>query len=111
MTPVTGKPLAMPLPIVMMSGTVPVCSQPNILPVRPKPVIISSAISSAPASWAMSRIAGRNSGGGMTLPAVPCIGSTITAATAPEVAFLMVLRAKSAQARPQLGYSRPNGQR
>ncbi len=79
----TGKPQPKPLPMVMTSGTTSVCSQPNIVPVRPKPVIISSAISSAPFSLAMLWTPGRNSGGGMTLPAVPCIGSTMIAATAP----------------------------
>src|SRR5437588_50189 len=44
MTPETGKPEPMPLPIVMMSGSTLSCMQPNILPVRPKPVIISSEI-------------------------------------------------------------------
>ena len=33
-------------PTVMMSGTTPACSQANIVPVRPKPVKISSKISS-----------------------------------------------------------------
>ncbi len=93
----------MPLPMVMTSGSAPVWSQPNHLPVRPKPVIISSAMSSAPFSRAIDWTAGRNSGGGMTLPAVPCIGSTMMAATAPLVVRLMLSRAKSTQAMPQLG--------
>ena len=76
----TGKPQPKPLPMVMMSGSVSVCSQPNIVPVRPKPVIISSAMSSASCSCAIACTPGRNSGGGMTLPAVPCIGSTMIAA-------------------------------
>ena len=43
-----GTPFAMPLPRIMMSGVTPAASEANIEPVRPKPVIISSAISSAP---------------------------------------------------------------
>ena len=41
--------------------------------------------SSAPISLAMLWMAGRNSVGGTTLPAVPCIGWMMIAATAPEV--------------------------
>src|SRR5205814_5269301 len=48
----TGYPDAIPLPRVIMSGTTSSWLQPNIRPVRPKPVIISSAISSAPYSCA-----------------------------------------------------------
>ena len=42
----------------------------------------------------------------MTLPAVPCIGSTIMAATAPAVATLTCLRATSAQAMPHARVAR-----
>ena len=49
-TPLIGKPPPMPLPIVMMSGFRPNCSEAHIVPVRPKPARISSAISSAPNS-------------------------------------------------------------
>ena len=45
------------------------------------------------------------------LPAVPCIGSTMIAATAPAVATFSYLRATSAQATPQHGYVGPSGQR
>jgi hypothetical protein len=79
--------------------------------VRPKPVIISSAMRSASSSSAMERTAARKSSGGMTLPAVPCIGSTITAATAPADCALICLRATSAQATPQEGDVSPSGQR
>ena len=70
----------MPLPQVITSGTTPSWSTPQNFPVRPKPVIISSAMKSAPWSFAIARTAGRNPGGGITLPAVPCIGSTMMAA-------------------------------
>ena len=39
----------------MMSGTTPACSQANIVPVRPKPVKISSKISKAPQRSATAR--------------------------------------------------------
>ena len=74
-------------------------------------MIISSVMSRAPTSSASERTAGRNSLGGMTLPAVPCIGSTITAAISPAPAVLTCLRPTSAQAMPQLGYCKPIGQR
>ncbi len=62
MTPLIGKPFPMPLPTVMMSGTTSEWLQPNQRPVRPKPVIISSAISSAPISLAMLWIGGQEFG-------------------------------------------------
>ena len=45
-----GKPLAIPLAIVMMSGSTPSwCSMPHILPpVRPKPVCTSSLMKTPP---------------------------------------------------------------
>jgi hypothetical protein len=95
----------------MMSGITPSCSAPHINPVRPKPVIISSAMSNASCSRAISATPGRNSGGGMTLPAVPCMGSTRTAAIVPAVAWVICWRRKSRQAMPQLGYDSFNGQR
>ena len=107
----SGKPPPMPLPQVITSGTTPSWSTPQNFPVRPKPVIISSAMKRAPWSFAIARTAGRKPGGGMTLPAVPCIGSTMTAATSPADWFRMTLRVSSAQAMPQSGYSRFSGQR
>jgi len=83
MMPLTGKPPPMPLPIVMMSGSTPECSLANIVPVRPKPVMISSTMSSAPTSCAISLTPRRNSGGGTTLPAVPWMGSIRIAAMLP----------------------------
>ena len=109
--PDSGNPPPNALPIVTMSGRTPVWSVPQRFPVRPSPVIISSVISSAPTSSASERTAGRNSLGGITLPAVPCIGSTMTAATSPAPAVFTCLRPISAQAMPQLGYLRPTGQR
>src|SRR6478735_1311219 len=110
-TPDSGNPPPNALPIVTTSGLTPECSTPQRFPVRPRPVIISSAISTAPSSSASARAVGRNSLGGTMLPAVPCSGSTMTAATAPADAVLTCLRPTSAQATPQLGYLSPIGQR
>ena len=82
---------------------------PQYFPVRPKPVIISSAMKSAPISLAMDLIAGRNSLGGMMLPAEPCIGSTMIAAISPADIILICLRATSAQAMPQRRILQPDG--
>ena len=106
-----GKPEPKPFPRVTMSGVAVEWSTPQGRPVRPKPVIISSAMKRAPMSWAASAMAAVNSGGGMTLPAVPCIGSMTTAATGPAGCTFMALRATSAQARPQEGREEPSGQR
>ncbi len=95
----------------MTSPVVPDCSLAHMVPVRPKPVRISSQIRRASASLAISFTAGRKSSGGITLPAVPCIGSMMIAATAPWVWCLMTLRRCSAQARPQEDGSASNGQR
>ena len=46
----SGTPAARLLAMVIRSGTTPKCSIANILPVRPKPVWISSAISTMPCS-------------------------------------------------------------
>ena len=89
--------------MVMTSGLVSVCSQPNQRPVRPKPVIISSLMSRASFSLAISWMAGMNSGGGTMLPAVPWMGSMRMAARAPVVEFFTTLRAKDAHSTPQEG--------
>ena len=91
-TALRGKPPPMPLPTVMMSGTTPSCAEPHIRPVRPKPVIISSAMRSAPWSWAMACTARRKPSGGTMLPAVPWIGSTMMAAISPDVWCRMTSR-------------------
>ena len=55
----TGMPLPIALAIVTTSGFTSSCSKPNHLPVRPKPVWISSTIISAPVASQISRIADR----------------------------------------------------
>ena len=47
-TPDSGKPPASDFAMVMMSGSTPEFSMPNILPVRAKPVCTSSAMSRIP---------------------------------------------------------------
>ena len=46
--PTAWYPLVIPFASVMMSGCTPKCSMANIFPVRPNPLITSSAISSTP---------------------------------------------------------------
>ena len=70
-----------PLATVVMSGTTSQCSEANIRPVRPKPVITSSKISSTPCRSQISRTSGQYSGPGTCTPAAAEIGSPITAAT------------------------------
>ena len=48
-SPASGSPPAMPLAVVIRSGTTPSCSEANHCPVRQKPVWISSAMKTAPA--------------------------------------------------------------
>jgi len=62
--PIGTQPLVMPLATVIRSGTTPVCSIANHLPVRPKPLITSSAISRMPYLSQISRRIGQYSGGG-----------------------------------------------
>ena len=61
--------------------TPPVVRRANHLPVRPQPVITSSAMSSTPRSWRARRAAAGTPCGGTSTPLVPTIGSMITAAT------------------------------
>src|ERR1700761_2729661 len=69
------------LPSRYASGTTPSASQANVVPTRPSPDWISSAIISAPADVHSDRSPARNPGGGTTTPASPWIGSTSTATT------------------------------
>src|SRR6185437_33273 len=62
-TPEIGNPAPKALPIVITSGTTPDRSQANQRPVRPKPVIISSEMKTAPYSFASSAALCMNSGG------------------------------------------------
>ena len=74
-------PPAMLLASVMRSGETPKCSIANILPVRAKPVWISSAISTMPFASHNSR-SQATACACMTLnPPSPCTGSNTIAAT------------------------------
>ena len=73
----TGIPPPMPLPTMIMSGTMPKCSKPNSFPVRPKPGWISSRMSSAPTSSQRSRTLRKKSFSGWINPAPPCMLSKI----------------------------------
>src|SRR5947207_15748048 len=64
-----------------MSGRTPACSNPKSLPVRPKPVITSSRISSTPYRLQISRTRSRYPSGAGNTPPPPITGSRITAAT------------------------------
>ncbi len=68
---------------VMMSGVTPACSQANIVPVRPKPVKISSKISNAPQRSAIPRRRCSVPASWKRIPPAPCTsGSTISAGDA-----------------------------
>lgn len=72
----------MPLPVAIMSGDTPSCSQANHFPVRPMPVMTSSEINSMSWRSQMSRKARRYPMGGVSAPpAAPTTGSTMMAAT------------------------------
>ena len=81
MTPDSGKPPASDLATVIRSGSTPETSMPNILPVRAKPVWISSAIMTMPLVSHIWRIASSSSTGAGWKPPSPWTGSMIMAAT------------------------------
>ena len=59
----SGKPEAMPFAMIRMSGSMPVVSTANIVPVRPKPACTSSATKSIPCSAQMALRPWRNRAG------------------------------------------------
>ena len=59
----SGRPPASDFAVIRMSGTTPVCSTANSLPVRPKPVCTSSAISRMPCFSVSARSRGQVVGG------------------------------------------------
>ena len=79
--PDSGIPDAMPLAMTRMSGSTSQWRTAKILPVRPKPVWTSSAMSRIPCSRVISRRRGRNPGGGTRYPPSPMTGSTMMPAT------------------------------
>ena len=108
----SGRPLAMPLAIVMMSGSTPQCSMPHILPpVRPKPVCTSSQMKTPPYLRTMSTAISKYSGGGVMNPPTPWIGSARKAAIWPVVVVRISSSMSCAQATPHDGYVSLSGQR
>ena len=75
-------PPATDLAKVMRSGSSPTTGEANIEPVRPKPVWISSAMSTMPYLSQKARSCLASSGGTGMKPPSPKTGSTMTAATA-----------------------------
>ncbi len=87
-----------------MSGVTRQWSTANFLPVRPKPVMTSSAIKSTPCLRQMSATSGQYSSGGTSAPAVePPIGSAMNAATVSGPAATSAFSTSPAQAVRQLG--------
>ncbi len=80
-TAASGRPPAMPLAVVIRSGTTPSSSHANHCPVRQNPVWISSATNTIPLSFANCAIRGRKPLAGSMKPPSPAIGSITIAAT------------------------------
>ena len=87
-----GNPLAIPFARVTISGTAFVCCTASHLPVRPMPVCTSSTIISVSVLSQISRIPSMKLSGGIMTPASPCIGSTMTPAVSPSMAFFRAAR-------------------
>ena len=104
-------PLVMPLDMAMRSGTTSQCSMQNIVPVRQKPHITSSAIISTSYWSQISLINGQYSSGGTRKPDAPSSGSAMNAATFSGPSEWMTVSRNRAQRRSHDGYSRPKGQR
>src|SRR6266508_3659890 len=105
----TTAPMAIPFPSplahTIASGRTPKDSMPqNDSPVRPNPVWTSSAMNGMPHSSRIRFTIGKYSGGGVTNPPTPWIGSAIMAAGSPVVVVSMTFWRSSAQATPQSGY-------
>ena len=79
-TPASGNPPAIPFAVVIKSGSRFSSSEANICPVRAKPVCTSSAIKSAPLSFAYFTKPGMKPLGGTINPPSPWIGSITIAA-------------------------------
>src|SRR5881296_2367400 len=75
-----GSPPASGLASVRRSGTMPVCSYANRVPVRPSPHCTSSKMMATPRESHSSRRNPSHSGSTGRTPPSPCTGSTITAA-------------------------------
>src|SRR5262249_61631605 len=108
----SGSPLAIPLAMVMISGSTPYCSQPHHFPpVRPKPVCTSSQMNTPPYLRTMATAISKYSLGGVTNPPTPWIGSARKPAKWPGVVVLINSSMSWAHLTPHEGDSRPGGQR
>ena len=86
--PSGAYPLERPLAAIRMSGAMSQCSMAKFLPVRPMPVMTSSAISRTPWRRQTSATFCRYPGGGTTAPSVaPLTGSKMNAAASPLADF------------------------
>ena len=77
----SGSPPPKPFPRQRRSGTTPSWRKAKRAPVRPSPVKISSKMRRALAFQVRSARASRYPGGGIRTPALPWIGSMMTAPT------------------------------
>ena len=77
----SGKPLAIPLAMVMMSGSTSYASTANIRPLRPNPLCTSSTMSRMPLGVEDLLDPLRYPSGNGMMPPSPMIGSTMNAAT------------------------------
>src|SRR5262245_27741932 len=108
----SGRPLAMPLAMVMISGSTFQCSMPHHLsPVRPKPVCTSSQMNTPPYLRTIPTAISKYSLGGVTKPPTPWIGSARKPAIFPVVVVRITSSTSFAQRTPHDGYVRPYGQR
>lgn len=104
-------PPAMPLAMVMMSGTTPSWFTANHSPVRQKPDCTSSAMNTTPLAVAHSASAGRNPSAGTMNPPSPCTGSMMMAATdSAPICFSIIVMARCAASGPVIaGFSSRKG--
>ena len=86
-----------------MSGVTPKVFAANMLPVRPKPVMTSSKMSRMLNSSQSCRRIGRYSGGGVMIPPVLLIGSTMMAAIERGSSHSIICRRVRAQKTSQSG--------
>src|SRR5262249_16745133 len=110
-TALMGNPLAMPLAIVITSGSTPSWSAPHIVPARPKPVWTSSKMKMPPYFRTIDATSGIHPGGGVMKPPTPRIGSTIAPAMRPDVVVWIISSMSVAHFKLQLGYRRSKGHR
>src|SRR6202043_2441404 len=118
-TAAIGRPPPSALPQQRTSGRTPSASTAKRRPVLPKPVKISSAISTAPASRQSRAIPASQPGGGGSTPSRPTIGSPSTAPAGPpaalseppELAALVALVEVVASADATVASGQPKGMR